>query len=72
MTLSNDAIANVRYRIRQKAADIDNNPDLAMIRVAIAIDRKTRKVRACYIHIEEEFDPAPPGVLLDLALDKPS
>lgn len=68
MSLVSDAIANARYRLNQKAKEIDGNPSVSMIRLAIAVDPRSHKVRACYVIIEEEFDPAPPGVLADEAI----
>jgi len=67
-SLVNEAIANARLRLNQKKDQIDGNPCVSMIRVAIAIDSRTHKVRACFVIIEEEFEPAAQGVVVDEAL----
>lgn len=67
-SLVNEAIANARYRLNQKKDQIDGNPSVSMIRVAIAVDAKTHKVRACYVIVEEEFEPAAAGVVVEEGL----
>lgn len=71
MSLTSDAFANIRHRLGLMRDEIDQDPDVVMIRVAIAVNKRNHKVMACYVHIEREYDAAAPGVLLDLQLDKP-
>lgn len=67
-SLVNEAIANARLRLNQKKEQIDGNPCVSMIRVAIAVDPRSHKVRACYVIVEEEFEPAAAGVVVDEAM----
>lgn len=69
MSLTEEAIANVVYRLRQMAQDVDRDPDLAAVRIVVVMTRRPRRVRAISIDLEREFDPAPPGVVIRESLD---
>lgn len=64
MSLTDEAIANARYRLQEKRAQIDANPNVTMVRIALAIDKRTKRVRVCYVHVEEEHDALSAGLLL--------
>ena len=70
MTLSRDAIANVRHRIEQQALEIDNDPSIRAIRVTVLVNERSHRVRAVTVDLSREYDPAPEGVILREALDK--
>lgn len=72
MSLTSDASNNIVHRLRQLADEIDKDPTVVMIRAAVSVNRKSHQVLNCYVHIEREFDAAPPGALLAAELDKPS
>jgi hypothetical protein len=69
--LSEAAIVNIAHRLRQMAAEIDNDPTVTIIRVAISINDRNHRVLECHVDLARKFGPVTEGVLTDAQLDRP-
>jgi len=68
MSLTREALANIRYRLEQLQRDIDADPNLKAIRITVTIGRSHR-VHEVFVSLERSFDAAPEGVVVAAVLD---